>query len=191
MTQPIAGTFCPHCERAFITERAVFITNNAAAPAFFYNKKQWLAVMMARAHSYVHGGKYMSKHDFYSLDARTINEAATEKALQSYCIHANAPKQKKAAKKHRQAVALNGGYFGFLKAVATAVWADGLNSFEAASLLGIEPGTIRQVLHRLVVRADVLGFETRVLLKKKCASCEGRLPSAFVSLRSGRLLKRI
>jgi hypothetical protein len=190
--RPIEGTYCPQCERAFVTEGTIFVTHNGATPAFFYNKNQRLLVLLARAQAYAHGGKRLSKHDFYSLDVGTVNAEATARAVKGYDIAADAPAAAKAAaRKHQQAVERAGGYLQFQMAVATAVWTNGLNSFDAAAFLGIDARTVRQILHRLTLRAELFGFETRVLIKKRCKACACRLPASFVSLRSARLLKSI
>lgn len=178
MRTPIEGTYCPSCERAFISAGTLEVTTSTA-PQFYTSKAQMKTVLAAKTYVYLHGGRRLSKKEFYSLDLQVLNERATAKALTGAGVGSM-------TEQHRAAVRSSGGYLELLTKVADEAWGCGKNSIDIAAAIGISRDSARQILHRLCETARYLGFEVGATQREACANCGTKLTKNSLPLQNAR-----
>jgi hypothetical protein len=105
---------------------------------------------------------YLAKHRPMPAnpDWKTLNEAATKKALRDFCYSQDVPTSKlDEHARHIAAVSRAGGLMQLWAACAYRAWKLGHSSVQVGEPLGISPVTVRQILARLLRCGRALGFE--------------------------------
>jgi hypothetical protein len=125
-------------------------------PAFAASPEKLRRVLLQRAWTYL----YCKKPFPATADWKTINAAATKRALKPF-DYKNCPTHKRGENEaHVAAVKRAGGYLQLLAAIAYRAWNLGQDSVAVADSLRINPQCVRQHLSRLCGIARALGFET-------------------------------
>lgn len=128
-------------------------------PAFAASDEKLRRVLLHRAWLYLHGsGRPASAPD----DWKTINDAATKKALELLKTRfKNCPAHKRCeSAAHVAAVKRAGGYCELQAALAYRAWRLGHDSVGIAEALGMSPQSVRVNLQRLCNAARDLDYET-------------------------------
>lgn len=129
-------------------------------PAFAASDDKLRRVLLQRAWFYLHGdsGILTSAHD----DWKTINDAATKKALERFqTSFQNCPAHKcRESVAHVAAVKRAGGYLELQAALTYRAWRLGHDSVGIAEALGMSPQSVRVNLQRICDTARKLGYET-------------------------------
>lgn len=127
-------------------------------PAFAASNEKLRLVLLHKAWSYIHHNKHTAPPD----DWKTVNAAATKKALELFQVgfqHCPAHKRHESIA-HVAAVKHAGGYLELLAAIAYRAWRFREDSCAIAEALHITPVAVRVSLQRLCTVARILGFET-------------------------------
>lgn len=126
-------------------------------PAFAGSSDKLRRVLLERGRLYLSSG-HSAGHS--ASDWRTINAAATKKALAGF-DYQNCPEHKRRENEaHVAAVKRAGGYLEWQGAIAYRAWRLGQDSVAVGESLGMSPSSVRQNLVRLCDVARDLGFET-------------------------------
>jgi hypothetical protein len=164
---PVAAEFTQHGwtsngiayeDRMQTAPSSVPLRHKRWTPAFAASDDKLRRVLLQRAWFYLHGsGRLASAPD----DWKTINDAATKKALESKMNFSKCPAHKRAENKaHMAAVKQAGGYLELQAALAYRAWRLGHDSVGIAEALGMSPQSVRVNLQRLCNAARDLDFET-------------------------------
>lgn len=125
-------------------------------PAFAASNEKLRRVLLHKAWAYVH-----NKHTTPTNDWKTVNAAATKRALGLLEMFQNCPTHKRGESvAHVAAVKHAGGYLELLAALAYRAWRLGQDSVGIAEALKISPQAVRVNLQRLCDVARELGYET-------------------------------
>jgi len=153
-----AGISYNDFERMQAIPSSVPLRQRRWTPTFAASDEKLRRVLLHRAWMYLHGsGRPASA----SGDWKTINDAATKKALESKMNFSNCPAHKRDENTaHMAAVKQAGGYLELQAALAYRAWRLGHDSVGIAEALGMSPQSVRVNLQRLCNAARDLDYET-------------------------------
>jgi hypothetical protein len=128
-------------------------------PAFAASDEKLRRVLLQRAWFYLHSGRRLASAPD---DWKTINDAATKKALERFkTSFQNCPAHKRReSDAHVAAVKQAGSYLALQSALAYHAWRLGKDSVAIGETLGMSPQSVRVNLQRLCNTARRLGYET-------------------------------
>lgn len=127
-------------------------------PAFAANNEKLQRVLKHRAWLYLHGCLSAATQPG---DWKTLNAAATKKALESKVSFSNCAAHKRVENEaHMAAVRRAGGYLQLQSAIAYRAWRLGQDSCAIAETLGMSPMAIRVNLQRICEVARKIGYDT-------------------------------
>jgi hypothetical protein len=145
-------------ERMSSRSSSVPLRHRRWTPAFAASNEKLQKVLKHRAWFYLHGCLSAATQPG---DWKTLNAAATKKALESKVSFRNCSAHKRVENEaHMAAVKQAGGYLELQAAIAYRAWRLGQDSCAIAETLGMSPQGVRVNLQRICEVARKLGYDT-------------------------------